>query len=205
MENALEAKSKFTGRPNDRERSRDGLDEYIHVSSTGILLTTLALLIALAGFVIWGFYGTLPVKAEAVGAVVHLEDISVKIRNPENTGEDGVVLPEDFIICFLNAEDYSLDDFDNVSEDVVIEMPDHGRFPGKILGMLPMPVAQDVIQNVIDIKWVSEKAVVYDFSWVFYMTADLDYHNYSYMIPRVTITLDEVRPISYLTRQGAGK
>ena len=50
--------------------SREGLDDYVRISSPGIVITIFALVLVTAAVIVWGLIGKLPVTETVTGVVL---------------------------------------------------------------------------------------------------------------------------------------
>ena len=186
----------------ERKTPRDGLDEYIRVSSPGLLIIIGALSLVLVATVVWGFTGTLPVTLTVNGCVVD-SGISLETQAEEgHAAANSVEEPrEALVLCFVDSSKFSAEQISNFHQDVTIVMPDRTTFKGKIEGITPHPLSKDEGQQIlVDSKWVAEQCMPNDYSWGVVVHVEDDISDHLFTTPEVTITTDEVPPIRFLAR-----
>lgn len=186
----------------ERKTPRDGLDEYIRVSSPGLLIIIGALSLVLVATVVWGFTGTLPVTLTVTGCVVDPEispeaQVAAGDATANNTKE-----PQDaLVLCFVDSSKFSAEQISDFHQDVTVVMPDRTTFKGKIEGITPQPLSKDEGQQIlVDSKWVAEQCMPNDYSWGVVVHVEDDISGHLFTTPEVTITTEEVPPIRFLTR-----
>ena len=63
-------KLKTEGKAKETANSRDGLDDYIRISSLGVMITIFAMALVIAAVFVWGLTGRLPVTETVTGVVL---------------------------------------------------------------------------------------------------------------------------------------
>ena len=184
-----------------KNQTTEGLDEYIRVGKPGTLIILTAMLIVLAAVIIWGLIGKLPVKETIKGLVVNTEKAS------ELYG--GKVFPDfvketytgkTYIYCFIDASRFNVMQVDAFGKEAVLEMPDHGRFTGRIIAFPGVPLSTLRCQEILfGNEWVTERCVKTDYSWFLLIEPDEDISKYEFMLADVTIVTEQVAPITFLT------
>ena len=183
-----------------RKTSRDGLNEYIWVGSPGLLIIICALSLVLVATVVWGFIGRIPVTTDVTGCVVDSE-IAKRAQ------EEVYGIPPDqkfenaWVVCFIDASKFSADRIMHFNNDVAIHMPDNSTFTGTIEFLSAYPLSRDEARAFLtDSEWVVERCAPSDYSWAIGIRVEDDIANHLFTTPQVTMTTDEVPPISLLTR-----
>ena len=189
--------------------SREGLDDYVRISSPGIVITIFALLLVTAAVIVWGLIGKLPVTETVTGVVLDQfkeYDSSIgmeytdQVKNAENT-ED--IMNEDIrVICFLDASKFNLDAVQKVGDKVTLVMPDHSQHSGTIEAkakQVPINRAQ-AYESLFYNDWLTENCIRSEYSWPVIVEPDDDLSNYEFTLAQVTFVTEEVAPIRFLVR-----
>ena len=93
-------------REDSRKTSGDGLDDYIRVSSPGLLIIIGAMLLVLVATVVWGFIGKIPVTTTVTGCVVDAEQIVKDSEQNEGADHDE---KGPWVVCYVDSSKYSAD------------------------------------------------------------------------------------------------
>ena len=182
-----------------RKTSGDGLDDYIRVSSPGLLIIVGALSLVLVATVIWGFAGKIPVTATVTGCVVDTERFAAELAQGDDANHEP--LEGSWVVCFVDSSKYSAEQLMQFSDDVTIAMPDRTTFKGKIEIVSPYPLSRDEARNFLrDGEWVAEQCVNSNYSWGILVHVHEDISGHLFTTPEVTIITDEVPPIRFLAR-----
>ena len=197
----MDSSNMAPGQTDKRTTSHDGLDDYIRVSSPGLLIIIGALSLVLVATVVWGFIGRIPVTYTVTGCVFDMM-FAPEIGESEHTdasasdSSDGVI-----VFCFIDSSKYSADQISKIDEKVTIEMPDHSTFQGTIESHTEYPMSRGQAEVLVNnAAWVAETCVTSDYSWGFSIRVDDDISSHLFATPQVTFVMDEVPPISFLTR-----
>lgn len=181
--------------------SREGLDEYIRVSSPGLLIIVGALSLVLVATVIWGFSGKIPVTLTVTGCVV---DSELASRAEASYPERGAATEGDqkaWVVCYVDSSKYSAEQITKFGDNVTIRMPDRTTFKGKIEIVSPNPMSREEAgQYLQDGEWVAEQCVSSDYSWGIAIRIHDDISDHMFTTPQVTIITDEFPPIRFLAR-----
>ncbi len=182
-----------------REAPRNGLDDYIQVSSPSLRIVIGALILVLVATIAWGFFGRIPVTLTVTGCVVSSDLVTSPIAGDDTT--DGAEGRGALVICFIDSAQYSAEQLEDIRTDVSIAMPDHTTFKGRIESISPVPLSRDEAKIFLeDSEWVVEECVSSDYSWAIVVLVYEDVSKHMFTTPQVTFTTDEVPPISFLTR-----
>lgn len=180
---------------NSRKTSGDGLDDYIRVSSPGLLVIVGAMSLVLVATVVWGFIGRIPVTITVTGCVVDSEPL---VENQTQANDEG---KRPWVICFVDSSKYSAEQIERFGDDVTITMPDHTTFKGNIESVFPYPLSKDEARLYLkNSDWVVEQCVTSNYSWGIAVRVNKDISGHLFTTPQVTIITDEVPPIRFLTR-----
>ena len=183
----------------NRKTSRDGLDEYIRVSSPGPMIVIGAMSLVLVATVVWGFTGTLPVTLGVTGCVVDSEIASEAQKHFGDSADDEK--QKAWVVCFVDSSTYSADQITKFSKDVTIGMPDHTTFKGKVKYISSHPLSRDEAHEFLqDGQWIADQCVSSDYSWGVVIQVDDDVSGHIFTTPQVTFITDEVPPIRFLMR-----
>ena len=182
-----------------RKTSGDGLDDYIRVSSPGLLIIVGALSLVLVATVVWGFIGKIPVTTTVTGCVVDSERFAEV--QAQSDDEDPALREGHWVVCFVDSSKYSADQIEQFGDDVTIAMPDRTTFKGKIEAVSSHPLSRDEARLYLkDGEWVAEQCVTSNYSWGIVVHVHEDISNHLFTTPEVTIITDEVPPIRFLAR-----
>ena len=199
---------KTEGKAKETANSRNGLDDYIRISSPGVIITTFAMALVVVAVIVWGVTGRLPVKETVTGVVLdpneeYTDTVGMNYidqleyaQTESNTNEDLRV------ICFLDASRFNLDAVEKVGEKVVLEMPDHSKFTGTIEAKAkPVPISRaQAYETLFYNDWLTENCIRSEYSWLVIIKPDKDLAAYEFTLANVTFVTDEVVPISFLLR-----
>ena len=190
-------------REESRKTSGDGLDDYIRVSSPGLLIIVGALSLVLVATVVWGLIGKIPVTITVTGCVVDTESLAQAFAEERartgSVGEDA--LEGSWVICFVDSSKYSAEQIQQFGNDVTITMPDRATFKGTIEGVSPVPLSRDEARLYLkNSEWVVEQCVTSNYSWGIAILVSEDLSDHLFTTPDVTIITDEVPPIRFLAR-----
>ncbi len=181
-----------------RKTSQDGLDEYIRVSSPGLLIIIGALSLALVATIVWGFTGTIPVTFGVTGCVVDSE-IAALALGPQAKADDGS--NRQWVVCYVDSSKYSSDQIAGFQKGVALAMPDHTSFRGSIAYVSPYPLSRDEARQYLQgSQWVAEKCASSDYSWGVLVRVEDNIADHMFTTPEVTMITEEVPPIRFLTR-----
>jgi len=189
-------------REDSQKASRDGLDDYIRVSSPGLLIIVGALSLVLVATVVWGFTGKIPVTLTVTGCVIDTEALSEQQGQNGDAADDAYAIPDGvWIACLVDSSKYSAEQIVKFGGDVTIAMPDRTTFKGKIEYVTPYPLNRDEVRQYLrNSDWVVEQCVNSDYSWGIAVHVYDDISDHMFTTPQVTIITDEVPPISFLAR-----
>lgn len=187
-------RSIFDTESEDQVKSPEKLDEYIRVSTPRIWIFTFALCLLTAGFLFWGFYGKIPINMVVKGVGISETDLT-KV----NTTDEIIV---DEVICLIDAGNNT----SSMLEDKVahVSFRDGNKATGRAY-LYDTTLLKD--EEVMD----TLKEYNVDYQWVY---SQLGTGGYRYIVKikldgpikylywgdtcEVSITVDEVRPISLL-------
>ena len=178
-----------------RKSSADGLDDYIRVSSPGLLVIIGALSLVLVATVAWGFFGKIPVTTSVTGCVVD----SKLIADEHAQNDDNYEGP--WIVCFVDSSKFSAEQIEKFGNDVTITMPDRTTCKGVIESVTKYPLSRDEASGYLENgEWVAEQCVTSNYSWGLAVHVHEDISGRMFTTPEVTIITDEVPPIRFLAR-----
>jgi hypothetical protein len=202
-EKIIEEKAKETA------NSREGLDDYVRISSPGIVITIFALVLVTTAVIVWGLIGKLPVTETVTGVVLDQfeeYDSSIGMEYREqlwNAANGDNIVNEDIrVICFLDASKFNLDAVQKVGDKVTLEMPDHSRHIGTIEAkamQVPINRAQ-AYETLFYNDWLTENCIQSEYSWPVIIEPDDDLSDYEFTLAQVTFLTEEVAPIRFLVR-----
>lgn len=155
----------------NRISSPEDLSDYIRVSSPSIWVVLIAIVVLMAGVLIWGYTGSLP-----------------STINNYATFREG-----ELVACIPVEESEALHEGALVLID--------GRIEGRIKSILPVPMSRDEIMIEVNSDYVASALIVSDWNTVVLIEYEGDL-NESKPYP-VTITTEEVSPVSFLFGGGA--
>lgn len=195
---------------NETANAKDGLDDYIRISSPGILATIAAMVLVVTALIVWGLTGRLPVTETVTGVVAdatkdyasgmnYMKKINVS-ESKEGKNENI------YVLCFLDASRFNLDTVRKIGEktndSVVLEMPDHTKFTGKIVmkqDSVPVNRAQ-AYEILFANDWLADTCIKGEYSWPVLIRPDEDLSAYEFTLANVTIVTDEIAPFQLLVR-----
>ena len=185
-----------------RKKSRDGLNEYIQVCSSALLLMIGALSLVLVATLVWGFTGKIPVTLTVTGCVFDNEVLSESEDPEADASTDANTMPGGlWVVCFIDSSKYSEEQIKKFGDEVTITMPDRTSFKGKIEYITPYPLNKDEARQCVrDSEWVVEQCVNSYYSWGVAIQVQDDISDHMFTTPQVTMVTDEVPPISFLAR-----
>ena len=185
-------------REDSRKTSGDDLDDYIRVSSPGLLIIIGAMLLVLVATVVWGFIGKIPVTTTVTGCVVDSEQIVRDADQNEDADHDE---KGPWVVCYVDSSKYSADQIQQFGDDVTITMPDRTTLKGKIEGVSAFPLSREEASKYLENgEWVAEQCVNSNYSWGIAIHVHDDISSRLFTTPEVTIITDEVPPIRFLAR-----
>ena len=185
-------------REDSRKTSGDDLDDYIRVSSPGLLIIIGAMLLVLVATVVWGFIGKIPVTTTVTGCVVDAEQIIRDADQKEDADHD---IKGPWVVCYVDSSKYSADQIQQFGDDVTITMPDRTTLKGKIEGVSAFPLSREEASKYLENgEWVADQCVNSNYSWGLAVHVHGDISTRLFTTPEVTIITDEVPPIRFLAR-----
>lgn len=163
---------------------REELNDGIRIGSKGGFLLIVALLIAAAAFLTWGFVGRIPITVTEPVVIAGEEDetnICVGFIGIErNTG----IIP--------------------AGSEVNLHMPDGKYVKGTISTMPAEPLTSDELRSMFGItltEWMKEILIGEStYSYMFFVTTQEDVSAYWHQIADASFKTGEVKPISLLIR-----
>ena len=183
-----------------RKAPRDGLDEYIRVSSSGLHVIIAAMSLVLVATIVWGFIGRIPVTLTVTGCVIGTDTISEAQSGGSNASDAGTK-QRAWVICYIDSSQYSAEQIMNIREDVTIAMPDNTTFKGRVNTTSPIPLSRAEAGLFLeDGDWVAEQCVNSDYSWAVIVEVYEDVSDHVFTTPQVTFITEEVPPIRFLVR-----
>lgn len=178
-----------------RRSSTDDLDDYIRVSSPGLLIIIGVLSLMVVATIAWGFIGKIPVTATVTGCVVDSEQVAGEYA------QDGDDSKGPWILCFVDSTKYSAEQIEKFGNDVTITMPDRTTYKGVIERVTEYPLSRDETRGYLkNGEWVAEQCVNSNYSWGLAIHVHEDISGRLFTTPEVTIITDEVPPIRFLAR-----
>ncbi len=183
---------------------QEDLGEYIRVTSPGVLVVIVSLLVMLAAVMIWGAVGTLPVTETVTGLVVDASQYA-KIY-PDKVDNLPAVKDGDILVfCFVDASRYNGQAIRKFGEDAVFRMPDQKTYKGKIDMWYEAPISMEEAKKVLfENDWVKEQCVTQNYNWWLVIRPTEDLSQYAFTLAEVTLLTDEVAPISFLLNRAGG-
>lgn len=189
--------------------SREGLDDYVRISSPGIVITIFALVLVTAAVIVWGLIGKLPVTETVTGVVLdqfkeYDSFIGMEYREQvQNAASKDNNLNDDIrVICFLDASKFNLEAVQKVGDKVTLEMPDHSQHRGTIeakANQVPINRAQ-AYETLFYNDWLTENCIHSEYSWPVIIEPYDDLSDYEFTLAQVTFVTEEVAPIRFLVR-----
>lgn len=196
------------GKAKETANSRDGLDDYIRVSSPGVTAVIVALAVIVAAVIAWGLIGRLPVTETVSGIIADgTKDYAASTGHDLLNQAYGGETKEDgneniLVLCFLDASRFNLDTVQKVGGQAVVETPDHRTFTGRIakIGnttpLSRMQAKELLFQN----EWLADNCIPGEYSWPVIVKPDEDASAYEFTLAKVTFVTDEIAPIRLLMR-----
>lgn len=182
------------------EEGQEELSEYIHVTSPGIVVVIVSLLVMLVALIIWGFAGTLPVTQTVTGLVVDTAmyaKIYPKAADVLPGADEGRIV----VFCFVDASRYNGQAIKEFGENALIRMPDQKTFQGTVDQEFLSPISMEQAKDILfGNEWVLEQCVAQNYSWWLEVCPAEDLSNYAFTLAQVTILTDEVAPIYFLMK-----
>lgn len=183
---------------------QEDLGEYIRVTSPGVLVVIVSLLVMLAAVMIWGAVGTLPVTETVTGLVVDASQYAKFYPDMVDNlpaVKDGDIL----VFCFVDASRYNGQAIREFGEDAVFRMPDQKTYKGKIDMWYKAPISMEEAKKVLfENDWVKEQCVTQNYNWWLVIHPTEDLSQYAFTLAEVTLLTDEVAPISFLLNRAGG-
>lgn len=199
---------KTEGKAKETANSRDGLDDYIRLSSPGVMITIIAMALVVAAVITWGLIGRLPVTETVTGVVAdQYRDYTsavgmaytdqVKAAKTEGNKNENIR-----ILCFLDSTRFNVQAVEEVSDKVTLEMPDHKMFTGTIEAKANrVPINREqAYETLFQNDWLTENCIHSEYSWPVLIEPDEDLADYEFTLAQVTFVTEEVRPISFFVR-----
>ena len=184
-----------------RKASGDGLNDYIRVSSPGVLVIIGALSLVLVATIVWGFIGKIPVTTTVTGCVVDTETLIKQAQVIGSSEEEAHEAGGHWVVCYVDSSKYSADQIQQFGDDVTITMPDRTTLKGKIEGVSAFPLSREEASKYLENgEWVAEQCVNSNYSWGIAIHVHDDISSRLFTTPEVTIITDEVPPIRFLAR-----
>lgn len=165
-----------------RAESPEKLNDYIRITSAGSIFVIIALAVFAVTYIIWGFYGTLPVTETVTGVV-----------DGSNNNN---------ITCFMDASRFSGRQLQG--KDAVIRLSDNVTVTGVVDQVRTTPVSKEEASAWIENDWLTSNLVTSSYSILITIQHSEDLSDYSYELAQVSIVTEEVKPISFLTRNTGG-
>ena len=171
------AKSIFNFESEDRVQSPERLNEYIKVATPGVWVMALALLLVLTAFVIWGFTGRIPRL--------------VTLRGGVDPTSDHV------IYATVDAARYDIKLL--MEKDVEFKLPSGVNGRGKVVDTTKVPLSREEIDKNLESDFLASALVSSDYSNILKVETDVDLSQSALEVGEVTVIVDEVPPISFIS------
>lgn len=190
-------RSIFDTENEDGVRSPEKLNEYIRVTSPGIWMAVVALLLILVSIIVWGLTGRIPVyhSTSAVGMRLKFDASRADLGSMEDYAVEGV-------LCFMEATDVSSHELQEKRANVVFR--DGTRVEGISYLLDTTPEKDEEIKGLlsdfnIDSDWVLSILGdgVYRYPVYIELEKPLDYLYWG-EIAEAAVIVKEVRPIYFL-------
>ena len=183
----------------DQAGGQEELSEYIRVTSPGVFVAIVSLLVLLVSTIVWGFVGTLPVTETVTGLVIDTA------RYGELNPEEAKLIPDQeegtLVLCFVDASRYNGQEIREFGDRARLKMPDQSIFSGTIETRYQTPISMEKAKHILfDNEWVLEKCVSQDYNWFLVIRPDEDLSRYAFTLAEVTLLTEEVAPIRFLMR-----
>ena len=135
---------------------------------------------------------------EVTGCVVDSKVAALALGPEAQTGGS----PERaWVVCYVDSSKYSADQIAGFKEGVTLAMPDRTSYRGSIAYVSPYPLSRDEARQYLQgSQWVAEKCASSDYSWCVLVRVEDNLAEHIFTTPEVTMTTEEVPPISFLTR-----
>ena len=178
---------------------QEELSEYIRVTSPGVFVAIVSLLVLLVSTIVWGFVGTLPVTETVTGLVIDTA------RYGELNPEEAKLIPDQeegtLVLCFVDTSRYNGQAIREFGDRARLKMPDQNVFSGTIETRYQAPISMEKAKHILfDNEWVLEKCVSQDYNWFLVIRPDEDLSRYAFTLAEVTLLTEEVAPIRFLMR-----
>jgi hypothetical protein len=173
-----ETKTIFSSESLDRANSPEKIDEIIRVSTVGTWIPVLAMLIILAGVLIWGFTGSIAKTASAAGVVWD-----------ERGGDVICLLPPDVSGQYL------------VGHEARITLPDGSAFSSKVVKVSQDPVSYEELGEMTRSDWRLQTLWGdYDNQHQYAVRIGVDeaHRLADRTLVNVSVVLNDVKPIEYV-------
>ena len=186
--------------PGSREGGQEELSEYIRVTSPGVLVVIVSLLVLLTTVIIWGFAGTLPVTETVTGVVV--DTARYAQLYPDQADKIPAVEEGEIVVfCFVDASRYNGQAIREFGDDAELRMPDQNTYKGKIETRVMVPVSMEEAGKILfNNEWVLEKCVSQNYNWFLVIRPTEDLSRYTFTLSEVTLLTEEVAPIHFLMK-----
>ena len=184
-----------------RKASGDGLNDYIRVSSPGVLVIIGALSLVLVATIVWGFIGKIPVTTTVTGCVVDTETLIKQAQVVGSSEEEAHEAGGHWVVCYVDSSKYSAEQLSKFGNDVTITMPDRTTAKGQIEAVSTIPLNREEARAYLnDGAWIAEECIDSNYSWGIAVHVHDDISDHLFTTPDVTIITDEVPPIRFLAR-----
>ena len=196
------------GKAKETANSRDGLDDYIRVSSPGVTAVIIALTVLVAAVIAWGLIGRLPVTETVTGFIAdgtkdYAASTGQELLQQAYGGETKEGSKEHMLVlCFLDASRFNLDAVQKVGSQAIVETPDHNKFTGSIAKIgNTTPLSRLQAQELLFLnEWLADNCIPGEYSWPVFIKPDEDVSAYEFTLAKVTFVTDEIAPIRLLVR-----
>lgn len=174
---------------NHKTSSPEKLNRYTKIQSPGGNLLIAVLVILAAALIVWAVIGRIPVTTAEVGVVVDREHLSHTC------------------LSFIDAKKRPRLDLEGKS--VTVTMADGKSFSGTVTQMEDTPISAEEVRKEYAVQQTMNQYNLSDwildtllgdskYFYVLIVETEEDISAYWRMLAKLTIILDEVRPISYL-------
>ncbi len=170
----------------DRMQSPDKVDEYIRVSTPKAWILALALLLIVAGVLVWGFTGSIP-KTVSVNGVLFRGELGGRTFN----GEALCLLPVDIAGQYL------------VGHEARVTFADGNGFSGTVVNVREDPVSYEEVQGMARSDWRmqmlwGDTADSYQYAIVVDYDRTASEFRADRELVTVTVVLSDEKPIAYV-------
>ena len=164
-------------------------DDYLRITGRKTYIFIAALTLVLVSVIIWGLTGTVPVVETFDGVIA---------------GPDQQIVEEEFseteysAVFFCDASRFRGKTL--VGKSATITLADGRTVKGEVVSCSDVPFSRKEADQYVTNDWVAAKLIEDEYVYMLFVCADEDLSEDILTVVKISVTTDEVSPITFLMR-----